>query len=39
MVQALRELLEDEYCDEASLTEALSMFECAHMGEEAQDVI
>lgn len=39
MVQALRELLEDEYCDEASLTEALSLFECAHMGEESQDVI
>lgn len=39
MVQALRELLEDEYCDEASVKEALSMFECAYTGEESQDVI
>lgn len=39
MVQALRDLLEDEYCDEASLVEALSMFVCTHMGEESEDVI
>ncbi len=39
MVQALRDLLEDAYCDEASLTEALFSFTCIHSGEEADDVI
>lgn len=38
MVQALRELIELEECDEASLQEALSLFECAYTDENANDV-
>lgn len=39
MVQALRDLVEDEYFDEASLAEALSVFECAYSGEESEDIL
>lgn len=39
MVQALRELVEDEFFDKASLVEALSMFECAYSGDECEDII
>lgn len=38
MVQALRELIELEECDEASLQEALSLFECAYMDDDSKDV-
>lgn len=38
MVQALRELIELEECDEASLQEALSLFECAYTDEDSKDV-
>lgn len=38
MVQALRELIEDENYDEASLVGALSLFRCAHGDDDAEDV-
>lgn len=38
MVQALRDLIEDEYYDEASLLEAFSSFQCAYSGEDSDDV-
>ena len=38
MVQALRDLIEDSCFDEASLTEALSTFECVYSGDESEDV-
>lgn len=38
MVQALRELIELKECNEASLQEALSLFECAYTSEDTNDV-
>lgn len=38
MVQALRELIELEEYDEASLKEALSLFECAYTDKDSKDV-
>lgn len=39
MVQALRDLVEDEYFDEASLVGALSTFKCAYSGVESEDIL
>lgn len=39
MVQALRELLEDVECNEASIAEALFSFECADIGDDTDDVV
>lgn len=38
MVQTLRELIELDNFDKASLKEAFSLFKCAHQGQEAQDI-